>query len=197
MNGHYANSAVPGPGLLLGSLATNSEDLLCKQCRSAGCCYGVVQPEGRGNSKGLESVGAGCQRRPRSCCAPLMSNGKGSLEIWEKAGFKKISQATGWGSCCGLGRKHPAVTLQQAGGAGQGAAVVCQIKCLTKGQDPKCRREQILLFILLPSQMSSLQSVCLSGLRPSKLRSPSAQWNRKIWTKKPKQTTPQQFLLWC
>lgn len=95
VNGHYANSVGPGPGLLLGSLSTNSEDLLCKQCRSAVCCYGVIQPKGRGKSKGLESVGVGCQCRPRSCRVPLMSNRKGSLEIWEKAGFKKISQAIG------------------------------------------------------------------------------------------------------
>ena len=87
----------PSPGLLLGSLSTNYEDLLCKEGRGAGCCDDVVRPKGRGNSKGLEDVDTECKQRPHSHRAPLMDSEKGSLDNWKKTGFcfKKISQATG------------------------------------------------------------------------------------------------------
>lgn len=43
---HSANSAGPSSGLLLGSLLTNYDDLLCSQCRGAPCCEDDIQPKG-------------------------------------------------------------------------------------------------------------------------------------------------------
>lgn len=41
---HSTNSAGPSPGFSLGSLLTNYDDLLCRQCRGATCCEDDVQP---------------------------------------------------------------------------------------------------------------------------------------------------------
>lgn len=172
VNRHYANSAGHSAGLLLGSLSTHYEDLLCKQRRGAGCCDDVVWPKGRGNSKGLESVGTGYKQRPHSHRAPLMGNEKGSLETWEKTGFvlRKFAKqqdeaaAVAWE---GNTRQAPCSSWCRPRGG----------SCLQNQMSDRRTRSQtregagpLLILAPLPDDLSWVCLLCSWGLRPSMLR---------------------------